>query len=262
MAGSRRRQAPGPGRRRASSAATASGGSPACPTACSCGCRTSASNYRTVKTWFVDPVRRVAVPDLRYLPGSTGARAGRAGDGAAVRRAVDGAAGRGDDACSPPDAQLRSNVATSPEGALIVDLTQVGELDEAGRRLLAAQVVLSLAEVSVGPGPAARRRRAAAAGPPRPDPGRRGVADRRAARRRRCPPWSSTTAGCTSSTAGSSTPRCPGRSATASWPCSRRRRARTGGAWPWSPRTVRRRRLLIGGADGPAVRRSRSTATR
>ena len=27
-------------------------------------------NYRTVKTWFVDPVRRVAVPDLRYLPGS------------------------------------------------------------------------------------------------------------------------------------------------------------------------------------------------
>ena len=27
-------------------------------------------NYRTVKTWFVDPVRRVAVPDLRYLPGT------------------------------------------------------------------------------------------------------------------------------------------------------------------------------------------------
>ena len=48
------------------------------------------------------------------------------------------------------NAQLRSNVATSPDGALIVDLTQLGDLDEAGRRLLAAQVVLSLAEVSVG----------------------------------------------------------------------------------------------------------------
>ena len=48
------------------------------------------------------------------------------------------------------NAQLRSNVATSPEGSLIVDLTQVGDLDEGGRRLLAAQVVLSLAEVSVG----------------------------------------------------------------------------------------------------------------
>ena len=48
------------------------------------------------------------------------------------------------------NAQLRSNVATSPEGALIVDLTQLGDLDEGGRRLLAAQVVLSLAEVSVG----------------------------------------------------------------------------------------------------------------
>ena len=33
---------------------------------------------------------------------------------------------------------------------MIVDLTQLGDLDEAGRRLLAAQVVLSLAEVSVG----------------------------------------------------------------------------------------------------------------
>jgi hypothetical protein len=50
----------------------------------------------------------------------------------------------------PPGAQLRANVAVSPEGALIVDLTQVGELDETGRRLLAAQVVLSLGEVGVG----------------------------------------------------------------------------------------------------------------
>jgi hypothetical protein len=106
-------------------------------------------NYRTVKTWFVDPVRRAAVPDLRYLPGMPNrAQASRAMELllAGPSTAVQGAA----TSTLPPNAQLRSNVVTSPEGAVIVDLTQVGDLDEAGRRLLAAQVVLSLAEVSIG----------------------------------------------------------------------------------------------------------------
>lgn len=106
-------------------------------------------NYRTVKSWFVDPVRSVVVPDLRYVPVSP-ARAQSArvmellltGPSAALQGAAT--------SMLPPGAQLRSNVATSAEGALIVDLTQVGPLDEMGRRLLAAQVVLSLAEVSVG----------------------------------------------------------------------------------------------------------------
>jgi Lipoprotein LpqB beta-propeller domain/Sporulation and spore germination len=107
------------------------------------------ANYRTVKTWFVDPIRRAAVPDLRYLPGSPArAQAARAMELllAGPSTALQGAAA----SMLSANAQLRSNVTTSPEGALIVDLTQVGELDEAGRRLLAAQVVLSLAEVSVG----------------------------------------------------------------------------------------------------------------
>jgi hypothetical protein len=107
------------------------------------------ANYRTVKSWFIDPARGVAVPDLRYLPGSpTRAQAARAMELllAGPSTALQGAA----TSMLPPGAQLRSNVATSPEGALIVDLTQVGELDETRRRLLAAQVVLSLAEVSVG----------------------------------------------------------------------------------------------------------------
>ncbi len=106
-------------------------------------------NYRTVKTWFVDPVRRVAVPDLRYLPGSPArAQAARAMELllAGPSTALQGAAST----MFVTNAQLRSNVAASPDGALIVDLTQLGDLDEAGRRLLAAQVVLSLAEVSVG----------------------------------------------------------------------------------------------------------------
>jgi hypothetical protein len=106
-------------------------------------------NYRTVKTWFVDPVRRVAVPDLRYLPGTPArAQASRAMELllAGPSTALQGAAST----MLVANAQLRSNVAASPEGALIVDLTQLGDLDEGGRRLLAAQVVLSLAEVSVG----------------------------------------------------------------------------------------------------------------
>jgi hypothetical protein len=107
------------------------------------------ANYRTVKSWFVDPVRRVTVPDLRYVPASPArAQAARAmelllaGPSTALRDAAT--------SVLPTNAQLRSNVASSPEGSLIVDLTQVGDLDEADRRLLAAQVVLSLAEVSVG----------------------------------------------------------------------------------------------------------------
>jgi hypothetical protein len=107
------------------------------------------ANYRTVKSWFVDPVRRVVVPDLRYVPASpAGAQAARAMELllAGPSAALQGAA----TSMLPANAQLRSNVAPSPEGSLIVDLTQVGDLDEAGRRLLAAQVVLSLAEVSVG----------------------------------------------------------------------------------------------------------------
>jgi hypothetical protein len=106
-------------------------------------------NYRTVKTWFVDPIRRVAVPDLRYLPGTPArAQAARAMEllFAGPSTALQGAAST----MLVATAQLRSNVAASPEGSLIVDLTQLGDLDEGGRRLLAAQVVLSLAEVSVG----------------------------------------------------------------------------------------------------------------
>ena len=205
---------------------------------CSCGCRTSGSTTAPVKTWFVDPVRRVAVPDLRYLPGTPArAQAARAMEllFAGPSTALQGAAST----MLVANAQLRSNVATSPEGALIVDLTQLGDLDEGGRRLLAAQVVLSLAEVSVG------RVRLLADGAPllpdRPDLTRDDVAslDRRARAGDGARPGRLRRPACTSSTAASSTPRCPGRSATASWPCSRRRRARTGGASRWSPPTAR-----------------------
>lgn len=105
-------------------------------------------NYRAVKVYFIDPVRRVAVADLRYLPAvPVGAQPARvlelllAGPSGALRSAVGSQLG--------PDARLRSNVAASADGALVVDLTGVGELDDEARRLLAAQVVLSLAAVNV-----------------------------------------------------------------------------------------------------------------
>lgn len=107
------------------------------------------TNYRQVSTWFVDPARRLVVPDLRYLPAfPTGAQVTRAlelllaGPSGALLGAVTSQLDSG--------ARLRSNVATSENGALIVDLTRVGDLDVPGRRLLAAQVVLTLAEVNIG----------------------------------------------------------------------------------------------------------------
>lgn len=105
-------------------------------------------SYRTVRVFFVDPLRGRAVADLRYLPAvPTRAQASRAleqllaGPSAALQGAVTSQL--------PVGARLRANVAVSSDGALIVDLTQVGRLDVPARELLAAQVVLTLAEVNV-----------------------------------------------------------------------------------------------------------------
>lgn len=105
-------------------------------------------NYRPVRTWFVDPVRRLAVPDLRYLP-SVPARAQAARVMELLIAGPSGALLGAAVSQFPPGAQLRSNVAVGPDGALNVDLTGLGDLDEPSRRLLAAQVVLTLAEVNV-----------------------------------------------------------------------------------------------------------------
>ncbi len=106
-------------------------------------------DFRTVRAWFVDPTRQTAVADVRYVPSVPAkAQAARVIDqllagpssglnGAAVSELV-------------PGARLRSNVAATPDGAVIVDLTRTGDLDATARRLLAAQVVLSLSEVNVG----------------------------------------------------------------------------------------------------------------
>ena len=105
-------------------------------------------NYRAVRTWFVDPVRRLAVADLRYVP-SVPARAQAARVVELLLAGPSGALLGAAVSQLPPDAQLRSNVTFSTDGALVVDLTRLGDLDEPSRMLLAAQVVLSLSEVNV-----------------------------------------------------------------------------------------------------------------
>lgn len=105
-------------------------------------------SYRAVRTWFVDPVRRLVVPDLRYVPTVPArAQAARVIEllQAGPSSALVGAVGSQIDKSVP----LRSNVAVSADGALVVDLTRLPDFNEADRRLLAAQIVLSLAEVNV-----------------------------------------------------------------------------------------------------------------
>lgn len=106
-------------------------------------------NYKPVRTWFIDPVRRLAVADVRHVP-SVPSRAQAARVMELLLAGPSGALTGAAVSLLPPGAQLRSNLTTSDDGAVIVDLTRLGDLDESSRMLLAAQVVLSLSEVNVG----------------------------------------------------------------------------------------------------------------
>ncbi|SHK57556.1 Sporulation and spore germination [Pseudonocardia thermophila] len=105
------------------------------------------SNYKAVPVWFVDPARRRVVSDLRYLPVvPSRTQPARVVDMllAGPSAALSGAA-----ASLLAGAELRANVATGADGAVVVDLTRITPPDDAARRLIAAQIVLSLAEVNV-----------------------------------------------------------------------------------------------------------------
>ncbi|ODT95613.1 MAG: hypothetical protein ABS81_31520 [Pseudonocardia sp. SCN 72-86] len=105
------------------------------------------SNYRSIKVFFVDPVRSTVVPDLRYLP----AVPAKAQAARAVDMLLDGPSPALAGAVAsrlPETASLTANVTETADGGLVVDLTGVGAPDDVGRRLLAAQVVLTLSEVN------------------------------------------------------------------------------------------------------------------
>ncbi len=103
--------------------------------------------YRAVRAWFVDPARQLVVADQRHIPTfPQAAQASRVleallvGPSSSLQGAVTSTLQR---------ARLRSNAGVGETGELVVDLTEVGELDPTGRELLAAQVVLALDEVGV-----------------------------------------------------------------------------------------------------------------
>jgi hypothetical protein len=106
------------------------------------------ANYKPVTLYFMDPVQHVPVCDLRYLasnpPRSLPSRVVDTlleGPSSALAGAAVSAI--------PKTAHLRSNVTLGPNASVSLDMTELGALDEGQRRLIAAQLVLSLAEVNV-----------------------------------------------------------------------------------------------------------------
>ena len=106
------------------------------------------SNYRSLKAWYADPLRRNVLPDPHYIPSSRpAAMATQAldvllhGPSAGLRGAAV--------TMFPPGSKLRANLTEDSDGVIVVDLSGVDQLADPDRRLLAAQVALTLAEVSV-----------------------------------------------------------------------------------------------------------------
>lgn len=104
-------------------------------------------NYAQVPVYFLDHDRQGVVPDLRYVVSQpSSAVPGQvidlllAGPSAVARDSMGTAL--------PPDTNIRTNVSEAADGALVVNLTGLGQLPQETRRLIAAQVVLSLQTVS------------------------------------------------------------------------------------------------------------------
>jgi hypothetical protein len=105
--------------------------------------------YKPVRLYFFDPDLRVLVPDLRYVPAEpfTGVPSRvmellLQGPSGPLRGAVRTQIG--------DDAELRTNAVTDADGALVVNLTKLGDQTPDDRNLIAAQVVESLREVVQG----------------------------------------------------------------------------------------------------------------
>ncbi|GGM79947.1 lipoprotein [Longimycelium tulufanense] len=104
-------------------------------------------NYKPVPVYFLDRKRGEPVPDLRYIPSQPRSAQPNAviemllkGPSPALKDAVRSAI--------PEGVRLRGNVVDAPDGALVVNLTDVGEQTSQNVRLIATQVVLSLNSVS------------------------------------------------------------------------------------------------------------------
>ena len=103
--------------------------------------------YRQVRVYFLDPGRRVLVPDLRYVAATPSAGVPArvvdqllSGPSDGMREILTSALG--------PNATLRADVAETDDGALLVNLTQPGDLSQDNRKLIVAQIVQSLQAVT------------------------------------------------------------------------------------------------------------------
>jgi hypothetical protein len=105
-------------------------------------------SYRQVNVYFFDPEFRVVVPDLRYVAAQplTGL------PDRVVRLLVEGPSVTLSNAVRSligPEAEIRTNAVSDPDdGAVVVNLTKIGDRTPEERRLIAAQIVLSLREIT------------------------------------------------------------------------------------------------------------------
>lgn len=106
------------------------------------------ASYRSLRAWFVDPQRGSLIADTHYISSTRSAQLAARAIDVLLRGPSAGLAGAAV-TLFPATARLRSAVTESTDGAVVVDLTGVSGLSEPDRQLLAAQVTLTLAEVSV-----------------------------------------------------------------------------------------------------------------
>lgn len=104
--------------------------------------------FEAVPVYFLSPDHSRVVPDLRYIvtePRST--QPGQIID--LLLKGPSDALGAAVTSVLPDGARTRTNVAPSPGGELVVDLSHLGSPSPTDRQLIAAQVVLSLSSVTV-----------------------------------------------------------------------------------------------------------------
>jgi lipoprotein LpqB-like beta-propeller protein/sporulation and spore germination protein len=103
-------------------------------------------DYQRVSVYYFDPEFRVTVPDIRYI----NARPAGGAPDRVMRELLDGPSEMLRNAVKsalPPEAEMRTNAVSDSDGALVVNLTKLGERTPDERAYIAAQVVLSLKDV-------------------------------------------------------------------------------------------------------------------
>lgn len=106
------------------------------------------ASTRPVRTWFLDPQRAGPVSDPRYLATSPARSVPTRTVQYLLAGPSEALAGAAVSAL-PAGTTLRSDVAITPEGTAVVDLSRTGPLDDPRRREIAQQVTLTLAGIGV-----------------------------------------------------------------------------------------------------------------